>query len=149
MIAPTCLDGQEHCWHKSKAQHDIRVDSGIHLDEFCCWCPETRCRSARFSEARRGHGPNSLTVKGIPTAPIVQGAMRVYRQNVVGKGNPLTFKQREFLVDIASGMKVKESQARHGISDFSIRARERWIRKKLGVKTLAQAIFVAAKKNYI
>lgn len=148
-ISSACNDGREHCWHKAKVQHDIRVDSGIHLDEFCCWCPEIRCRSVVFSGRRRGHGPNSLGTKTMPVVPIVQGSMRVYKKNTVGNGNPLTLKQQSYLVDIASGMTTKQSQEHHEVSDYVIRHRGRLIRKKLGAKTVAQAVYIAAKKNYI
>jgi hypothetical protein len=39
-----CIEGKEHCLHKSDWQHTVAVMGGAHTDIFCCWCGQEECK---------------------------------------------------------------------------------------------------------
>lgn len=45
-----------HCWHLAPVRHAVLVEGGQHIDEICCHCGETRCRTVMFPMDRLEHG---------------------------------------------------------------------------------------------
>ena len=46
-----------HCWHASQLRHVVYVDGGVHKDEACCFCGESRCVTVQLYDPGL-HGPH-------------------------------------------------------------------------------------------
>lgn len=54
-----CPNASAHCWHARREIHAVYVEGGVHLDEICCFCGQTRCRNEVMGGGATGHGPYS------------------------------------------------------------------------------------------
>jgi DNA-binding CsgD family transcriptional regulator len=130
----------------------VTVNSGIHVDEICCWCEAGTCRDVFTMKRRRGdhgdHMPNQDIERHTRTK--ARNAIAFYRKLQPKRTkNPLEPRMLEYLQLLSSGMNKRELMEFFGWTRWGIKGRQQRIRKALGAKTTVHAVAIAIRNKYI
>ena len=145
-----CVDGKPHCFHQAEPQDGCKVNvpGGVHADEACCWCECRSCRSVLLSE-RYGHGrfaPESAETSKSYSHLAIEAYGRLAKKFVK---NPLHRKNVELLQLLAHGTTETAVAKKWCVTLRAVTYRQARIKKKLGAKTMTEAVAIAVRNRFV